>query len=62
MRSTRSLLCFECIKKALPKIRIWLMLCVVFEVPPNIIGSQRKKLIVQKPNVALNINRMWRLI
>ena len=31
------------------------MLCVVFEVPPNIIGSQRKKLIVQKPNVALNI-------
>lgn len=31
------------------------MLCVVFEVPPNIIGSRRKKLIVQKPNVALNI-------
>ena len=31
------------------------MLCVVFEVPPNIIGSQRKKLIVQKPNVTLNI-------
>ena len=36
------------------------MLCVVFEVPPNIIGSQRKKLIVQKPNVALNITGNYR--
>ena len=34
------------------------MLCVVFEVPPNIIGSQRKKLIVQKPNVALNTSAL----
>ena len=32
------------------------MLCIVFKVPPDIIGSQRKKLIVQKPNVALNVN------
>lgn len=31
------------------------MLCIVFKVPPDIIGSQRKKLIVQKPNVALNV-------
>ena len=31
------------------------MLCIVFKVPSDIIGSQRKKLIVQKPNVALNV-------
>ena len=29
------------------------MLCIVFKVPPDIIGSQRKKLIVQKPKMRL---------
>ena len=27
------------------------MLCIVFKVPPNIIGSQYEKLIIQKPNL-----------
>ena len=27
------------------------MLCIVFKVPPDIIGSQSEKLIIQKPNV-----------
>ena len=36
------------------------MLCIVFKVPPDIIGSQRKKLIVQKPKVALNITGNYR--
>ena len=31
------------------------MLCIVFKVPPDIIGSQSEKLIIQKPNVALNV-------
>ena len=31
------------------------MLCIVFKVPPNIIGSQYEKLIIQKPNVTLDI-------
>ena len=31
------------------------MLCVVFKVPPDIIGSQYEKLIIQKLNVTLDI-------
>ena len=36
------------------------MFCVVFKVLADIIGSQRKKLIVQKPKVALNITGNYR--
>ena len=46
MRSTLSLLCLKCAKKTLPKIRIQFMLCIVFKVPPNLIGSQYEKLII----------------
>lgn len=28
------------------------MLCIVFKVPPNLIGSQYEKLIIQKLNIA----------
>ncbi len=31
------------------------MLCIVFKVPPDIIGSQYEKLIIQKLNVTLDI-------
>lgn len=31
------------------------MLCIVFKVPPNLIGSQYEKLIIQKLNVTLDI-------
>lgn len=31
------------------------MICVVFKVPTDIIGSQYEKLIIQKPNVTLDI-------
>ena len=31
------------------------MLCIVFKMSPDIIGSQYEKLIVQEPKVALNI-------
>ena len=31
------------------------MLCVVFKVSPDIIGSQNEKLIIQKTNVTLDI-------
>ena len=41
---TLSLLCLKCAKKTLPKIRIWLMLCIVFKVPSDIISSQYEKL------------------
>ena len=55
MRSTLSLLCLKCAKKTLPKIRIQFMLCIVFKVPPNLIGSQYEKLIIQKLNVTLDL-------
>ena len=31
------------------------MLCIVFKESPNVIGSQYKKLIIQKTNVTLDI-------
>ena len=31
------------------------MLCIVFKVPPNLIGSQYEKLIIQKLNVTFDI-------
>ena len=31
------------------------MLCIVFKVPPDIIGSQYEKLIIQKLNVTFDI-------
>ena len=31
------------------------MFCVIFKMPPNLIGSQYEKLIIQKLNVTLNI-------
>ena len=31
------------------------MLCVIFKMPPNLIGSQYEKLIIQKLNVTLDI-------
>ena len=31
------------------------MLCVIFKEPPDIIGSQSEKLIIQKTNVTLDI-------
>ena len=34
------------------------MLCIVFKVPPDIIGSQYEKLIIQKLNVTLDIATM----
>ncbi len=39
----------------MPKIRIRLVFCVIFKMPPNLIGSQYEKLIIQKLNVTLNI-------
>ena len=31
------------------------MFCVIFKIPPNLIGSQYEKLIIQKLNVTLDI-------
>ena len=31
------------------------MFCVIFKMPPNLIGSQYEKLIIQKLNVTLDI-------
>lgn len=39
----------------MPKIRIRLVFCVIFKIPPNLIGSQYEKLIIQKLNVTLDI-------
>ena len=39
----------------MPKIRIRLVFCVIFKMPPNLIGSQYEKLIIQKLNVTLDI-------
>lgn len=46
----------------MPKIRIRLVFCVIFKMPPNLIGSQYEKLIIQKLNVTLNIISDYRSV